>query len=453
MDTPICDFVRRYAGSGAVRLHMPGHKGVSRLGCESLDITEIPGADTLYGASGIIAESEAHAAERFGSGLTRYATEGSSQCVRAMLHLARLGWAPASGRPVILAGRNVHQSFVHACALLDLDAAWLMPEGGGSLCACPVSPAQVDAAIRRESPFAVYLTAPDYLGGSPDLAAIARVCRDHGVPLLVDNAHGAYLKFLTPSRHPLDLGAAMCCDSAHKTLPVLTGGAYLHLSREAAERVGGQADSALALFGSTSPSYLTLQSLDLCNRLLAEGWPERLRETAAAMDDLKDRLAACGYTVFPSDPLRLTLSGQSRGYDGPELADALRRAGLECEYAQRDRVVCMVTPDNPPEDLRTLERTLADLPRRAPRELSAAPPLPAPVRRLTIRQAALADAVAVPLDQAAGRICADPAVSCPPAVPVAVSGEELTPEVLRVFAYYGYPSVRVVRNAGEEGSP
>ena len=101
--TPIVDFVRRYAQSGTSRLHMPGHKGQSLLGFEPWDITEIKGADELYGADGIIAQSEANATRLFGTVHTYYSTEGSSQCIRAMLCLA-LQAAPAAGqRPVLLA--------------------------------------------------------------------------------------------------------------------------------------------------------------------------------------------------------------------------------------------------------------------------------------------------------------------------------------------------------------
>ena len=89
MTTPICDFVSRYDDRSPVRFHMPGHKGHSVIGCESLDITEIRGADALYEASGIIKESEANASELFGAN-TFYSTEGSSQCIRAMLYLFKL---------------------------------------------------------------------------------------------------------------------------------------------------------------------------------------------------------------------------------------------------------------------------------------------------------------------------------------------------------------------------
>ena len=110
MDTPILDFLKGYQIEGMSRLHMPGHKGAGPLGCEEWDITEVKGADSLYEAEGIIARSEANAARLFGSGPTLYSTEGSSQCIRAMLTLA-LQNRPAGSGPVVLAGRNAHRSF------------------------------------------------------------------------------------------------------------------------------------------------------------------------------------------------------------------------------------------------------------------------------------------------------------------------------------------------------
>ena len=89
MSTPICDFVRRYRDSAAVRLHMPGHKGKPLLGFEPWDITEIDGADELFTPHGIIAESEAQASALFGAH-TVYSTGGSTLCIQTMLHLTAL---------------------------------------------------------------------------------------------------------------------------------------------------------------------------------------------------------------------------------------------------------------------------------------------------------------------------------------------------------------------------
>jgi arginine/lysine/ornithine decarboxylase len=483
MTTPIVDFVRAYQQAEFSRLHMPGHKGTPLLGCEPWDITEIAGADELYAAEGILAESEANATALFGTQHTYYATEGSSQCIRAMLYLA-LQAAPAAqkqgnARPLVLAARNAHKAFVYACALLDVDAAWLWPEQASdtaqaaSLCSCPVSPRQLRRALETlaqqgRKPFAVYLTSPDYLGGMQDVAALAAVCREADVPLLVDNAHGAYLPFLPASRrtgkvaHPIALGAAMCCDSGHKTLPVLTGGAYLQIGPNAPLSAQEEAAvrGALCLFGSTSPSYLILQSLDRCNRYLAEGGRQGYAACAARVEALRAQINACAGAVLarPTDePLKLVLDGAALAMTGQALADRLRRHKVECEYADGRFVVLMFTPENPERD----DARVLDAVRQAAREATSGTPpaaqaeaaafaalaaaMQAAAPRCTIRQAVFARQESIPVERALGRVCALPTVACPPAIPIAVSGEEIGAAALELFRRYGIRSVAVVQ--------
>ena len=443
MESPIAAFLRAYAASETARFHMPGHKGRGPLGCEALDITEIQGADSLYEAEGIIAQSEQNAAALFGTGRTLYSTEGSSQCIRAMLHLA-LQNRPRGTAPVVLAARNVHKAFVYAAALLDFTPVWLWPEEEESLLQCPVSAAQVAAALdaMEAPPAAVYLTSPDYLGGMADIEAIAQVCHSHGTVLLVDNAHGAYLRFLRPSRHPMDQGADLCCDSAHKTLPVLTGGAYLHIHKNAPAAFAEKARQAMALFGSTSPSYLTLASLDLCNQTLAGDYPARLAGMTERLSRLRCCLTERGWCVEATDPLRLTLAAPA-GETGKRLAQRLRESAMECEYADEEHLVLMLTPDNRPEELERLEQALGFAP-APPKEKS---PLPQArcEQAMPVRQALFAPQETVAANQALGRICGAPTVSCPPAVPIAVSGERIGPEALTLFAHYGVEWVDVVK--------
>lgn len=181
--------------------------------------------------------------------------------------------------------------------LLDFEIVWLWPERSTSLCSCPVSPDTLERTLAElpAPPAAVYLTSPDYLGGMADISALAEVCRKHSTLLAVDNAHGAYLRFLEPSRHPLDLGAALCCDSAHKTLPVLTGGAYLHISRAAPASLRENAKTAMAMFGSTSP-VLSDSGVAGSVQPLPVGWvPERLREMCVCLDEARKALTAAGW--------------------------------------------------------------------------------------------------------------------------------------------------------------
>ena len=452
MDTPICDFVREYAQKNPTRLHMPGHKGTGPLGCEAWDITEVNGADVLYEAEGIIKQSEENAAALFGTAATFYSTEGSSLCIRAMVYLAMLHAKAQGRRPVVLAGRNAHKTFLTAAALLDVDLLWLRPQEGvpfapweGGLLSCPITPAGLEAALSaQEGVTAVYLTSPDYLGHRLDIGHLAQVCHRHNALLLVDNAHGAYLRFWERSLHPMDLGADLCCDSAHKTLPVLTGGAYLHISKTAPAELVEQAQLALSLFASTSPSYLILQSLDAANRYLAEGYRERLAGFSALIWEMKKRINARGWTFLGGEPLKLTLMPKFYGYTGLELAALMREKGMEPEMADPDFVVMMLTPELGKEVLDRVEKFLSNLPPREP-ILEVPPPVPMPKALLTPRQALMVPQEELPLEQCLGRVLASPTVSCPPAVPILVCGEEIDQAAIDCFRYYGHTTCTVVR--------
>ena len=454
MQTPIYDFVTEYINSNAVRLHMPGHKGQNVLGFEARDITEISGADALYEASGIIAESEANATELFGTGRTLYSTEGSSQCVKAMLALTRRWWQEknkrsVTERPVVVAARNVHKAFLYAVISLDFEIEWLWPEEENpTLCGCMVTAKTLERVLREQGDrvAAVYLTSPNYLGGMLDISSMTEVCHKYKTLLCVDNAHGAYLRFLEHSLHPMDLGADLCCDSAHKTLPVLTGGAYLHISKSAPEELKDWAKGALELFGSTSPSYLILQSLDLCNKYLADTCRAELNKFCEWLGQYREQLKEKGWQVEKTDPLRITIKALA-GSSGIELAEQLRRRNLECEFADEDYVVLMVTPYNTCKDFYNLSEAFEesklnqDITNRKSIKLPAA----SITRSMSVRNAYFSAGESIPVEQASGRICRMPMATCPPAVPIVVPGEVIDDAAVQSFLYYGITMIEVVK--------
>ena len=444
INTPICDFVRGYAEKNMARMHMPGHKGAGMLGVESLDITEVMGADSLYEAEGIIKESEENASYLFGAH-TFYSTEGSSQCIRAMLHLAKTQARIEKKHPLVWATRNVHKTFLSAVALLDIDVEWLYGSDEESYLSCSLSPIRLEQMLKETThlPTALYLTSPDYLGNVADIASLAKVCHRHDVLLLVDCAHGAYLKFLGTSLYPTDLGADMCCSSAHKTLPVLTGGAYLHINKNASAILVDAAKNALALFGSTSPSYLILQSLDAANVYIAQKCRESLARTVLLLDELKKRLAYHGYQLVGNEPLKIALATKSFGYTGVEFASHLRKNGIECEFADNDFVVLMPSTDTGAEEIAHIEMIVTSLTQKEP--ITAAPPLPAKSERvLRICYALLSPSETVAVEDSIGRILASPSVSCPPAVPIVMCGERINEASVDAFRYYGVKKLRVV---------
>ena len=423
---------------------MPGHKGKSLVGFENVDITEIEGADSLYDASGIILESEQNASHLFGC-KTLYSTEGSSQCIRAMMYLVCLSAAEMGEKPCVWAARNCHKTFISAAALLDLDVEWLTGDDESYL-SCKIDANKLEYRLEnaKRKPTALYITSPDYLGAVADIGAIAEVCHRHGVLLCVDNAHGAYLRFLPESKHPIDLGADICCDSAHKTLPTLTGGAYLHISSGAPSVFSENAKDSLALFGSTSPSYLILQSLDRTNAYIADGYAENLKNLADKLSVLKESLCNTGYVFHGDEPTKLTVDCKKHGYCGYEIAEKLQEKGIVSEFFDSDYLVLMFTPEISDKELEKLELALLSIPKKREIETKA-PRFALPERAMSIREATMSPCEILPAEKCEGRILARLGVTCPPAVPIAVSGEVITKVIIEAFTYYGIENCTVIK--------
>ena len=435
-ELPITCFLSKYVYQQAIRAHMPGHKGKPMALFPGLsivypyDITEIEGADSLFEADGILRTAEEQTADLYGSGAVCYSAGGSTLCIQAMLAQMK------AERRTVIAARTVHRAFLNACVLLGLEVRYVFPENGsllsGSYPPAKYAAALQDAVQNGERP-CVYVTSPDYLGGMQDIAALSAVCKQYDAPLLVDNAHGAHLAFLPENRHPIALGADYCCDSAHKMLPALTGGAWLHCKNAAMKPLMKQ---HMQLFGSTSPSYLILQSLEASTYWLKNGGTEAVRHIAAEIASLRAKLPQ--YHFLGDEPFHLSIAA-----DGLRLAGTLRQNGVECEYADKTCLVLLLSPMTEPEELARLGEILAAIDPGTPPE---APPLPAPpAQAMPLREAALAPCEMLPLSAAEGRICGPVQVPCPPAVPIVMSGERITGDCLRLLEFYGLKQICCVK--------
>ncbi len=442
MTTPIFDFIKKYTEKTPLRLHMPGHKGMGET--EKLDLTEINGADSLFEADGIIKESEENASSLFGSH-TFYSTEGSSLCIRAMMFLCCLYAKEKRGSFKVLAARNVHKSFVSASAAVGFETKWLKGETQASYLSFVSDLKEIEEEFITDTPTVLYLTSPDYLGSCIELKSIAELCHRYGVLLAVDNAHGAYLKFLPePSRHPIDLGADICCDSAHKTLPVLTGGAYLHISKNAPQIFVENAKRALSLFASTSPSYLILRSLDLCNAYLENGYKERISEFIMKVDALKKKLKLKGFTLYGNEPMKITVMTKPYGYTGNEFGEILISKNVYPEFTDPDFVTLMLTCELGEGALDLLYTCLASIPQRQP--ILVFPPKPDNLKKkMSVREAVFSLSEKIDVSDSIGRILSDTSVGCPPAVPIVISGEVITESAVKCFEYYGIKKISVVK--------
>ena len=434
--TPVFDFLEKYAQSDALRLHMPGHKGKGKLGCEKYDITEIHGADSLFEADGIISESEKNLSDIYNTRASFYSAEGSSLCIRTMIFLAQQN---GRGKKKILAGRNAHKTLLSALALCDAEVDWMY---GNDLYSCKITANELDKYLECDEYFAVYVTNPDYLGNMMDIKTLADVCHKHNVPLLVDNAHGAYLKFL--GNHPMDNGADMCCDSAHKTLPCLTGAAYLHVSKDAICPYESGVKRAMSLFASTSPSYLIMASMDLANEEMSDGFELKVRKTSHLVDELKTNISHMGFEFSSREKLKINIKPKLFGYTGTELCGMFEKEGIYPEFCDEDNLVLMFSVSNGEGDFEKITKFMSSVPKKSP-VMTIPPEVPRLKSVMSVRTAMFSEQEMVDVENAVGRILASPCVSCPPAIPVAVCGELLDETAVQCFEYYGIRQVSVVK--------
>lgn len=441
MKTPIVSFLKSYQEKSPVRMHMPGHKGAGILGFEGMDLTEIYGADELFAAEGIIKESEQNASSLFGCP-TYYSTLGSTLCIQTMCTILCQDAKSKGKKPKILAGRNAHRSFIHAAALLDFEIEWLY--GNSDYLSCKIHAEDLEKAIIESLPTAVYLTNPDYLGNLLDIQSLASVCKKHNVLLAIDNAHGAYLRFLEPSLHPIDLGADLCCGSAHKTLPVLTGGAYLHLSDSLNQVWKNDVKHFMEYFSSTSPSYLIMASLDATNEVLDTTFKKSLSECIQRVDGLKNTLTQHGYTILFGEPMKITISTKEFGYTGNEIANLLMECDIYPEFYDSDYIVLMPSPYNTKDDLKRLETCLCGIDRK-PILINKPPKLEQSKKAMNVRQALFSSSITLDVSKSLGQVCSSVTVSCPPAILPVIPGEVISESSIEVMKYYGIETVRVVK--------
>lgn len=460
---PLFEAVQTLLGRSIDPLHTPGHKGrflppgfeqvQARLA--AFDVPSMYATDNTFYPHACIREAEELAADLFGSARTRYLTQGSSSGILAAF-LATL----EPGQKIVL-GRDAHKSIFSALVLSGAMPIYLPPRVHSR---CGVLPARVEAveAALAEHPEArtVQVTRPTYYGLAGPVDAIANVVHAREIPLLVDEAHGAHLRFLPPGLAPspaLSQGADFVVQSVHKTLGSLVGSAQCHLAR------GGRLSEeklqrSLNLIQSTSPSYLSLISLDLVRKYLAsEGEPL----FAAALDrvrDLRRRLDAIpGVEVFEAerlvgepdianDPFRLVVRVAGLGKSGFEAEEFLRNEyRIEDEFSDFENVIYILTPFDPPE---VYDRLVAGLTRLSDEarasgtivertDYAEASELPLPALACTPREAYSSATRVLPIADAVGVPCGETIVCYPPGIPIICAGEIVdanTVETLRRYS-------------------
>ena len=425
--TPLYDAIRAYAGQNPARFHMPGHKGKLLPAPElqpiaPLDVTEIDPTGDLFSGGEPFDTAQQLWARHFAMDNCLFLTGGSTLGLHAALALfCRPG-------DQVLIDRGCHRSVYNALALLDLEPVYLpRPWRAGEGITGPISPQDVENLLDSHPNIkTVCITSPTYSGVLSDVAELSHLIHARGGKLIVDGAHGAHLPFL-------GVDAFSGCDalicSAHKTLPALGQSALLFTNGVDPRQVR----QMTSVFGSSSPSYPMMISLDCARDYLEGEGAEEYRRAARRTAALRAAFPSLGEGELRLDPTRLTLTSP----DGNALARALEGENIWPEMADRGHVVLILTAQDSQADLNRLEQALE---RR--RDLLGAPPIlpppPLPKPACSPRQALFAPVERLPLSDCLGRVAAGQLAPYPPGVPVVAPGEVIGEKELAYLKKIGY---------------
>ena len=449
--------LERYAAQDLYPFHMPGHK--RRMSPApglpfAWDVTEVPGTDDLHDASGILLDAMQRSASLWGADRTWYLVNGSTCGLLAAIR------ALAKPGSEILCARNCHKAVFHAIELAGCRVRWIMPAVDEDWGICTgITADQVRKMLRKNPDVkALILTSPTYEGVLSDIRGISVLCHQKGIPLIVDEAHGAHLLPMSAnSGFPdgaLACGADLVIQSPHKTLPSLTQTAFLHLQGNLVDPE--IIEEQLDIFETSSPSYPLLASLDGCTgiirehgRELFESWKERLGRFDNAVMSLQklrvfNRLTGAERnsgtkSPFIYDPGKILIDAAGAGVTGRELASFLReKKHIEIEMTQGSLVLAMTSLCDDENALDLLADALAEIDAQASeaiRSTSEINKMPvkrystkAPAAACTFAEAVIQEAEIVPLSGISGRICAEYLYFYPPGIPFLAPGEIITPE-------------------------
>ena len=430
MPTPLYNALRSYAGCEPLRFHMPGHKGKflpapELAGLAAIDVTELPPTGNLYEAGEPFHSAQRLWADLFGFENCQFLTGGSTMGIHTGLALcARPG-------EKVLMDRSCHRAAFNALALLDLEPVWLeRPWLTEENLIGPISPEYVEKMLCRNPDIkTVCITSPTYAGVLSNIGAISRVVHAHGGKLFVDGAHGAHLPFLGLAPF---WEADVVTVSAHKTLPAMGQAALLFFDGFALDRVRQMA----SVFGTSSPSYPILASMDLARQWMEEVGAWEYQRVALRVAGLRQKFPSLRPQFGLSlDPCRFVLKVK----DGPAFAAALEERGIYPEMEDGGHVVFICTAQDSDEDFLCLERALEEL-RHLTGDGPDIPAPPIPERVLSPRQALFAPVREWPrpLKDCQGEIAGCQIAPYPPGVPVVAPGERISKKELAYLQKIGY---------------
>lgn len=359
------DRLAEYGRSDYYGFHMPGHKRrLNMLGTEppyAIDITEIDGFDDLHHAEGILKSAQERAARVYHGEETHFLVNGSSVGI-----LSAIAGVTDRGDTILVA-RNCHKSVYHAIEMYGLNPVYLTPGFHASVgMNTEVSAEDVREALKKNPKIhAVVIVSPTYEGVVSDVEAIAGEVHKRGIPLIVDEAHGAHFGF-----HPYfpensnRKGADIVIHSLHKTLPSLTQTALLHMNGNLVRR--GKVRRYLHMLQSSSPSYVLMASIDSCVDLLEKRREELFVPYAGRLRELREELAGLRRLKLigneGADPSKLVISAGNTGLTGRQLSHILLEDyHLQMEMAAGEYVLAMTSVGDTQEGFERLAGALKEI--------------------------------------------------------------------------------------------
>lgn len=447
-DAPLLDAWLRFYEQAPTPFTIPGHKQRHDLVGDVVagDVPLYAGLDTMKLGHGVLAEAEARAATLWGADVCRFSVGGATHANQAV------ALALGNDGDRVVVSRTLHRSLLIGLVLAGLTPVWVRPEiDTRSGLPVGVAPTTVGRALRSHPDArAVLVGEPSYVGTVGDIAGLAEVSHDHGVPLVVDAAWAAHFGFHPElPAHALALGADAMVVSAHKTLPAWSQAALV-LART--DRIdAARLDAGVEATATTSPAGAILASIDAARALLQRDGQALLGAALRAVRAAKDRLSAVdGLVVLDGegvDPLKLTLVLNGTGAHGIRVEDDLLAAGIPVEAAERDTLVAVVSLADTAVSIAALTDALVaaiDRHRGAPRPVvPAATYAVEPLQAMSPRSAFFSVDEVVPIDQALGRVSVELIAPYPPGIPVLAPGEEVTQETLAALAAARAAGVRI----------
>lgn len=379
-NTPIYNYLKEYAEQGINIFHMPGHKLAKgmppELTCNvlQLDVTEVEGTDNLHYPEGIIKQAQQLAAKAFGAEKTYFLVNGSTCGIQAAIMSVC-----ARGQKIII-GRDSHKSVVSGLILSGAEPVFAYPEYNTEFGITEGVSAESIEATLNDNPdaTAVLITRPNYYGICCDIGEISKVVHSHNKLLIVDEAHGAHLNFNQElPAAALVHQADICIQSAHKTLPAVTQGAYLHIkgSRVDKERL----EFNLGMLQSSSPSYIIMSYLDIARELMEQEGAAKLDRLLKDVEWLKNEINT--YTVYKIltkqdissnnilDPTRMVINVSKLGISGYQAEKLLReKYNTQVEMADNENLVLITTIADNHETFSRLAHSLKLLAHDTPKD-------------------------------------------------------------------------------------